>query len=138
MDSATLRSPINILNPPKPICVEYGTKVKEVIEIMQENRCGCVCVVDQEKLVGIFTERDVLKKVVGHRKGLQDINIEEVMSPNPEYLYEDDEIAFALNRMHVGGFRHVPLINLDGKPVAVISVKDIVAHLMKSLDVKVQ
>ncbi len=134
MDSATLRSPIKILSPHRPICVKHGTRVSEVLKIMRENRIGCVCVVDQEELVGIFTERDVLKKVMGHQKGLDKIYIEAVMTPNPEYLYEDDEIAFALNRMHVGGFRHVPLINLKGKPTGIISVKDMVAHLMKNLE----
>jgi CBS domain-containing protein len=114
--------------------VQYGTKVDEVLKIMQENRIGCVCVVNKKQLVGIFTERDILTKVVAGDIDINKIAVEEVMTPNPEYLYDDDEIAFALNRMHVGGFRHIPLIDLDGKPVGLISVKDIVAHLMKSLE----
>lgn len=134
MDSTTLRSPIKILNPSKPIWVNYGTRVNEVIKIMRQNRIGCVCVVDKKELVGVFTERDILIKVIARKIDINNAGVEEVMTPNPEYLCHDDEIAFALNRMHVGGFRHIPLIDLDGRPVGVVSVKDIVAHLMKSLE----
>ncbi|MFQ5822892.1 MAG: cyclic nucleotide-binding/CBS domain-containing protein [bacterium] len=134
MESSTLRSSINLLNPSKPICVKYGTRINDVIQIMRENRIGCVCVVDQNELVGIFTERDILTKVIGGKLDIKKTGVEEVMTPNPEYLYDDDEIAFALNRMHVGGFRHIPLIDLNGNPTGVVTVKDIIAHLIRSLD----
>jgi CBS domain-containing protein len=133
MDSTTLRSPMTILNPARPISVQHGTRLSEVLKVMKENRIGCVCVVDNRQLVGILTERDILNKVVGGNLDLQGVRVEEVMTPNPEYLFEDDQLAFALNRMSVGGFRHIPLINLQGHPTAVISVKDIVAHLVKNL-----
>ncbi|MFQ5675626.1 MAG: CBS domain-containing protein, partial [bacterium] len=57
--------------------------------------------------------------------------VKEVMTANPEYLFMDDEIAFALNRMHVGGFRHIPLVNLENTPQGVISVRDIAARLVE-------
>lgn len=136
IDSTTLRSPIQILNPSKPICVKQKMRVNDVVKIMQENRIGCVCVVDDKNvLVGIFTERDILTKVL-ENLDFQKVIVEEVMTPNPEYLYYDDEIAFALNRMHIGGFRHIPLIDLNGKPVGVISVKDIVTYLLNNLEAK--
>lgn len=132
MDSSTLRAPIKSLNPAQPICVSPETPVEKVIEIMRDNRIGCVCVVKGHELVGIFTERDVLKRVFSQSKDLT-TKVSEVMTGDPEYLYHDDEIAFALNRMHVGGFRHVPLLGGDGQPVGVISIKDIVGHMMKDL-----
>lgn len=138
MDTTTLRSSIQILNPSKPICVKQKILVSDVVKEMQEHSIGCVCVVDdQNTLVGIFTERDALTKVLGKDLDINKVLVEEVMIPNPEYLYYDDEIAFALNRMHVGGFRHVPLINVEGKPMGVISVKDIVAHLIENLETEV-
>ncbi|HEX9653024.1 MAG TPA: CBS domain-containing protein, partial [bacterium] len=56
-----------------------------------------------------------------------------VMTSTPEYLFMDDQIAFALNRMDLGGFRHILLINAQGEPSGVISVRDIMAHLVKNV-----
>lgn len=133
MDSTTLRSAIENLRPAKPICVQVGQRVDAAIKLMQENRIGCVCVVENRRLKGIITERDILTKVIGWELKLDQVAVEDIMIPNPEYLFRDDEIAFALNRMHVGGFRHIPLTDLQGHPTGVISVKDIVAHLLKNL-----
>jgi CBS domain-containing protein len=133
MDSTTLRSPIETLNPPKPVCVSVGTRLDEVLKIMKEKRIGCVCVVRDRQLAGIFTERDVLKRVVGAGLDVKKVQIEEVMTATPEYLYIDDQIAFALNRMDLGGFRHILLINTQGEPSGVISVRDIMAHLVKNV-----
>lgn len=133
MDSKTLRSPIETLNPPKAVSVEVGAKLEEVLKLMKEERIGCVCVVRNKQLAGIFTERDVLKRVVGAGLDIKKVQIEEVMTTTPEYLFIDDQIAFALNRMDLGGFRHILLINAQGEPSGVISVRDIMAHLVKSV-----
>lgn len=133
MDSKTLRSPIKSLNRRNPICVNATDSVRKVIDTMKQHKIGCVCITRKEKLVGIFTERDILKKVMGSQLDIADTLVEEVMTPNPEYLFEDDQMAFALNRMHMGGFRHIPLVNLEGTPVGVISVRDIAAHVVNSI-----
>jgi len=133
MDSKTLRSPIETLNPPKAVSVEVGTKLDEVLHLMKEKRIGCVCVVRNKQLAGIFTERDVLKRVVGAGLDIKKVQIEEVMTTTPEYLFIDDQIAFALNRMDLGGFRHILLINAHGEPSGVISMRDIMAHLVKNV-----
>ncbi len=136
MDSSTLRSSIETLQPSKPISVNYGTVVSDVIKIMKKKRIGCVCVVQNDELVGIFTERDVLTKVVGSDAEIEKVRVESVMTPSPEYLFQDDRIAYALNRMHVGGFRHIPLINFQGNPTGIISVKEIFACLIKNLNLR--
>ena len=133
MDSATLRSPIESLNPSEPICMAPTTTVAEVIKTMKEHRFGCVFVVDDGQLAGIVTERDILKKVVGGDVDPTSLAAQDIMTTNPEYLFSDDEISFALNRMHVGGFRHIPLIQLDGRPTGVVSVRDILDHLVRSI-----
>ena len=132
MDSTTLSSPLETLNPKKAICVDHHASLKSVIHKMKEHGIGCVCVVEKNWLVGIFTERDILKKVVCSDLNLEKTQVKEVMTANPEYLFMDDEIAFALNRMHVGGFRHIPLVNLQNEPQGVISVRDIAAHLVQN------
>ncbi len=135
MDSSTLRSPIESLGPRKPTCVQTDTKILDVIKTMKENKFGCVCVVQDRRLVGILTERDILTKVVGGNLDAAEVCAKDVMTPNPEYLFPDDQIAFALNRMHVGGFRHIPLTDLGGMPTGLVSVRDIAAFLVKSLQI---
>lgn len=133
MDSKTLRSPIKSLNRRNPICVHSTDSVRKVIETMKQHKIGCVCVTQKQQLVGIFTERDILKKVMSGNLDIDATKVEDVMTPNPEYLFEDDQMAFALNRMHMGGFRHIPLLNPKGTPVGVISVRDIAAHVVNSI-----
>jgi CBS domain-containing protein len=133
MNSQTLRSSIGSMNPSTPICVDSDTSVSQVIQIMQDNRFGCVFVVKEKKLVGVFTERDVLYKIVAGDCNTSETKIEEVMTHHPEYLFNDDQIAFALNRMHVGGFRHIPLLGKSGTPAGIISVRDILAFINDNL-----
>lgn len=133
MDSSTLRSPLQALNPSNPICVQRSAPVSEAIEKMKSHNIGFVCVVSEDNLIGVFTERDVLTKVIASDVDVRRTRVEQVMTRDPEYLFIDDHLAFALNRMHVGGFRHVPLINLQGQPIGVISVRDILGYLVQSI-----
>ena len=73
-------------------------------------------------------QRDVLLGVFS----LNDTTVAEVMTRNPETLTHHDKIAFALNKMHVGGFRHIPIVE-DGRPTAVVSARDVFRHLAQSL-----
>ncbi len=129
LNSETLKKPIRSLQLPAPIVVQRGTSVSEAVRQMQERHIGCVLVVQKGVLDGIFTERDILMKIVGAGKDLSKTKVEEVMTPNPAALQIDDMIAFALNYMHIGGYRHVPVVDEQERPVAVVSVKDIVDYL---------
>lgn len=130
-DENTIKAPIRSLDLHKLIMVEEGTSIAQALDIMKKNRIGCVLVVKNEKLTGIFTERDILMKIVGNRFNLSNMPVETFMTRDPECLQLDDMIAFALNRMHIGGFRHIPLVDEDHKPVGIVSVKDIVDHLVE-------
>lgn len=133
MDARTLSLPISTLNYNQPITVQVGSPVSEVINVMQEGGFGCVLVVDEEqRLAGIITERDLLVHVSRGRLSLKDTQVEEVMTPKPEALRASDPIAFALNLMHLGHFRHLPLCVWADEgaayPVGVISTHDILQH----------
>lgn len=129
LDSSTFKRPIKSLRVLKPVTLTPDRSVQEAIELMRNMRFGCVAVTEKGKLVGIFTERDVLTKIVGKTK-LETVTLREVMTPNPESFQPDDSIAFVLNAMHVGGYRHVPVVDEQGKPLAIVSVKDIVAFII--------
>jgi CBS domain-containing protein len=129
LDGRFLRDPITVLQPPRPVCAERTAPVADVIRQMQDHHIGCVLIVEAERLVGIFTERDVLRDVVGSASDPRSTPVDVLMTPNPEALRPTDSIVFALNKMSLGGFRHIPLVDGDGRPVGVISVKDIVDYI---------
>jgi CBS domain-containing protein len=128
---AMTRGPIRLLEPATPICVAPTSPISEAIAAMNEAHAGCVLVVEQGRLRGILTERDVLAKVVG-RLDL-DQPVEAAMTPDPETVGPDDAIAYALQRMHVGGYRNVPVVDRDGAPVGLISVRDFVEFIVAML-----
>ena len=101
--------------------------VREVAEkLARTNRC--VLVVEAEQLVGIITERDMLFKVMGAVKDWEQLAAKDIMSPQPESLSPSDKLTFALNKMAIGGYRHIPLVR-EGRPIGAISVRDILAYL---------
>jgi len=130
--STALRSPISQLEPREPVYVRADSPVKEAIGQMQANRIGCVLVCDDQALVGIFTERDVVMRVLSKGLDVETTDVGEVMTGNPDCLSPEDTIAFALNRMSVGSFRHIPLTDGTGRAVGIISVKDVFRHLVKA------
>jgi CBS domain-containing protein len=125
-----LDTPIRDLPLRHPVTIEADATVADAIELMNEHHIGCVLVLCDECLVGIFTERDVLTRVVFRHDGAL-VPIETVMTPKPETLELDGTIAFALNMMSIGGYRHLPVVDAKGKPVAVLSVRDIVDYLVQ-------
>jgi CBS domain-containing protein len=129
LDDRFLREPIAVLDPPLPVCAERGATIGDVVRRMQEHHIGCVLIIETGKLVGILTERDILQEVVGSNTDLEKTPVDRIMTESPETLRPADSIVFALNKMSLGGFRHVPLVDDEGRPVGVISVKDIVDYI---------
>lgn len=127
VDQRTLEQPIARLNPRAPLCVDQDATLEDAVIAMREHRVGCMLVVDEDGLLaGIFTERDLLLRLENADLSR---NIRPYMTADPETLRSDDPIAFALNLMSVGGFRHVPLVDEQMRPVGVVSVKDVVNYL---------
>ena len=115
-----------------PIIVGPKTSVKEVIERMQALPTkGCVLVCDEKKkLIGIVSIRDILLKVAGivSEKEIGSYPVERIMTPRPEWLDKDAPLAFALNKMSIGKFRHVPVLD-NGVPIGVVSTRDLIEYL---------
>ena len=105
----------------------------QAMELMRERDIGAVMVVSGSKLVGIFTERDALLKLGTEAVALGDRPVAEFMTPQPQTLRLDAKIAFALQRMDLGGFRHVPVMSRDDEPVGVISVRDILDYITEKI-----
>ena len=100
----------------------------EVARRMKAANLGCALVLDGTKLVGIFTEHDVLLRMTGADKDLAAVTVKELMSPNPETLHERDSVAAALNKMSLGRYRHIPFMKSDGSH-AVASIKSVLKYI---------
>lgn len=131
LDSNTFKKPVKNVKVRRPIVVNVGQTVKEAVALMQKKKYGCVLVAKNDRLAGIFTERDLLMKCIGSGKDLAKVKVEEVMTPDPEAFQPEDSVAFVLNAMSVGGYRHVPIVDERNKPIAVVSVKDIIRFLVE-------
>ncbi len=117
------------LNLREPLVVAPDTTVVAAVNAMNEHRTGCVLVALDGKLVGIFTERDVLTKVI-FRNSSSTMTVDSVMTKDPETLERKQTIACALNKMSVGGYRHIPIVE-RGEPVGVVSIRDLTDFLVE-------
>jgi CBS domain-containing protein len=130
LEAAGLQRTIGELPTLQPaITCEPSATVRQAIEVMQRQRIGCILVVDQDRLVGVFTERDVLTKVAAQEVDIDHLRVDEIMTSDPEYLGIDNELVYALNQMSVSGYRHIPLVDHQGRPTGVVSMRDIIDYL---------
>ena len=129
---AILKEPISGLEPRPPLQLPPSASLRDGIRAMNGGRTGCVCVVEDGVLVGIFTERDLLRLALegGADVDPSEVPLAKVMTPDPETLRPEDGIALALNRMSEGGFRHIPLVDAEGRPVGIIAMRDIVRFIV--------
>ena len=128
---ALLADKITTLLPAEPICVPETATVHEAVAAMLAKRQAGVLVVDGDgRLTGIFTERDVLTRVVGHTLDPRRTPLGAVMTRDPEALSPRDRVAYALNRMSVAGYRTIPLIDADKRPIGVATVTDFIRWLV--------
>jgi len=96
---------------------------------MREGNRGAVLVVSDGTLVGIFTERDVLMRVAGQPTDLEHTAVSQLMTVDPVTLPVDASVAFALNKMLIEGFRHIPLVDDQNRPIAIVSMRDLIDYL---------
>lgn len=131
IERSLMEDPVTILQPKKPITILPTSTVGEALRTMLERDIGALLVVDDTgKLLGIFSERDLLIRVAGLHDPFADLPVRRFMTPNPETVTTKDSLAFALHKMDVGGYRHLPVLQ-DGRPTGVISVRDLLRHVTR-------
>lgn len=135
LDNRFLSRSLGLLNPKPPITLSETASIDDALALLREHRVGCLVLVDeQEKIAGIFTERDVVLKVSVCDLSLPHTPISSVMTRNPHTEKMTTSMAFALNMMSQGGYRHIPIVDDDGYPVGMVSVKDIVDYIVEQLN----
>ena len=140
-DARLLEDPLTLLPSRPPITFSASDSVKDAMQSMKKRHRGCVLITAdgsvRSRLVGIFTERDVLLKVIDAGRNPADVNLADVMTADPEALPIDAKLAWALNMMSVGGFRHLPVVDERGWPAFILSVRDIVEFLVESFPAEI-
>lgn len=109
------------------LMLDKDTILIDAAKIMKEMNYGAVIVTDQKKLCGIFTERDLLMKVVAEGKNVQVLKLANIMTINVQTANVNDEVYDCMRRMTEGRFRHLPIVNDQGEVSGMVSQGDFVA-----------
>ena len=128
--SALLGDTINALTPNDPICLSETMTVHDAVVRMLSGKQAAVLIVDGGgRLTGIFTERDVLTRVVGQGLDSRTVPLSQVMTRQPEALSPRDRICYAVHQMSVAGYRTIPLVDSERKPIGVVTVSHVIKWL---------
>jgi len=130
---AVLKRPLRELLPlPPAVALGHRATVRDAIEAMRQKQLSCVLVVEHGQLVGVFTERDVLTQVAAMPLDVDQVLLRDVMQSDPECLHLDAELVYALHQMNRGAYRHVPVIDEQRRPTALVSMQAIIDYLVTS------
>jgi CBS domain-containing protein len=121
----------DVISKQQPVTAPSGMSVREAADVMKQRRIGAMMVVEDGVLVGIFTERDALNRVVAEGRNAQTTTLADVMTSNPKVLSPNASFTAALEMMHEGRFRHVPVVE-DGRPMGMVSVRDALGPELES------
>jgi CBS domain-containing protein len=133
IQSALLSKPVSELLTGEDLRVcSPSDSVEKVLKIFQKDKKGCALVYDKKNLVGIVSNRDILLRAVGIHKDLSKVKIEQIMTRNPSFVKPQDPIAYAVNKMSMGGYRHVPVLRDNGTPISILLIKDVLRYLSRS------
>ena len=106
----------------------------DAAQIMTQGHFGCVLYLQDGRLTGILSERDVMTRIVSPGLSPKKERVEDHMTLNPETLQPQDEVAFALHIMATGGFRHVPIVDENGALQGIVSVRDLQKKVLEHFE----
>ena len=119
---------------PQPVTFLGKDKVLKAIEVMAEKNYGSVVIVDsKDKVVGIVTERDIVKKLVNNNKSPKTTKLEDIMTPNPRVANENDDVLDWLRIMSNDRFRRLPVVDSNGKIKVIFTQGDFVSYTWPDL-----
>jgi len=112
---------------PGSVTLPSSSPTLEAVKLMRDKNIGSVLVVDEGKLVGIITERDIVRLIAE-----DDLEkpLSETMTKDPIVVHPDDPIVVALAKMVEHNIRHLPVVDDNGTPVGVVSIRDIAKHVL--------
>jgi CBS domain-containing protein len=131
VERSLMEDPVSVLPAHPPATVAPDTPLAAAVAGMLDGNVGALLVVDADgRLIGILSERDLLEKVAGVHEPYAQLPVSRFMTARPEAVAPTDTLNFVLQKMDTGGYRHVPVVQ-DGRPVGVISVRDMIRHITR-------
>ena len=115
----------NALDGRAPIFLTGDRTVHEAALVLSDQNIGALCVLADDRLIGIFSERDILQKVVAAGRDPDTIMVAEAMTPDPRTVGPETSLTDALALMTDGHFRHLPVVDDNGHVIAMLSIRDI-------------
>jgi len=129
LESVLLEDTLKDVKFNEALVVDEQVSVFEAVWMMRKHKQPCVLVTRNGKIRGIFTEHDVLMKIVDTGVNLARTAVASYMTADPVTLPVDAGVAYALNKMVIDGFHRLPLIDSEGHPVGVVSMRNIIGYL---------
>jgi CBS domain-containing protein len=112
----------NVMERKKVLTAPPDTSVRAAAKLMAKSKVSAVMVVEAKRLVGIFTERDAVFRVMAQGRDPQTTLLADVMTKAPKTVAPDESFGYALLMMHENNFRHVPVIE-NGEPIGIVSAR---------------
>jgi CBS domain-containing protein len=109
--------------------VPINARVRDVVAKLRDEGHGCAVVTDNGRVVGIFTERDVLNRITPNRASAMDMPVAEAMTADPVLMSESESVLVAINKMGIGGFRHIPLVDERRHLRGIVSGRDVLEYV---------
>ena len=124
--------PIRSIIQDRPVVTaDATTTVSDAARLMQEHKTGALLVCEAGRLVGVFTERDALFRVIAAKRNPTTTQLVDVMTQQPQTVAPDKPLGHALHMMYEGGFRNVPVIE-NGRLVGLVSARDALGPELKT------
>jgi len=123
--AALRKTKLRELKPAEPLCLDRQTSLSGAIQAMRGQKASCALVCDGGRITGILTERDILNKVAGEAVSF-DSSVELFMTRAPKVLTANDYLSDAVLLMESGDYRHVPIVDSEGRVEGMISIHNII------------
>ncbi len=114
--------------------ISPDASVHEAARTLRARHVAALLVMREERLLGIITERDIVYRVVAEGRDPATVTVEAVMTPDPVTARPDERALDALEKMRSGHFRHLPVVDRDGRVLAVVSIRDLYEAVRRSLE----
>ncbi|AMV29927.1 Arabinose 5-phosphate isomerase KdsD [Gemmata sp. SH-PL17] len=121
---------VSRLDPAPPRAIDVSGTVADAVEEMRTQNVGCLLITERGRVVGIFTERDLLTRVLASGRSLE-ASVRAVMTESPITVAPKDSVRTAVKRMQKGGYRHLPVVDESGRPVGMLSARRVVHYLVE-------
>jgi CBS domain-containing protein len=118
------------LQPSPPWAVEADRSVADAVRLMRWKKTGCLLVTRGGRLAGVFTERDLLTRLLAPGRSL-DTPMSVCLTPDPVTVHPLDPVWTAVRRMEKGGYRHLPVVDDANRPVGILSARRVVHYLVE-------